>query len=117
MFRKGTGFPKHISVAFEWYKKAAERGHSGAQYRLGRIYKDTYMNLGEAFKWFKLAAAQDHARAQYYLGKAYHYGSGVVPDPEKAMRWYKTAIKNGNQNAEEWLKTLCLKHVSTCDKL
>ena len=49
--------------------------------------------------WFRKAALQGHAGAQYELGNSYDIGSGVAPDPVKALQWYKRAASRGNTDA------------------
>jgi hypothetical protein len=44
-----------------WYRKAAEQGHTSAQYNLGNMYvrgEGVPKNDVEAYKWWHLAAAQ-----------------------------------------------------------
>ena len=41
--------------AFDWFKLAAQQGHSGAQYNVG-VYYFKQNQSEEARKWFQLAA-------------------------------------------------------------
>ena len=60
---------KDYKKAEEWFRKAANQGHAGAQYKLGEMY---YKGRGmpkdyiQAHMWFNLAAAQemDEARSK-----------------------------------------------------
>jgi TPR repeat protein len=49
-----------MSLATEWYRKAAEQGHNGAQLHLGIRYSNgdgIHMDYKvEAVKWFKLSS-------------------------------------------------------------
>lgn len=59
-----------------------------------------------AFEWARTAAKQGHAGAQVLLGKFYSDGDYVMRDYETAAKWYRKAIKSGNQNATERLNYL-----------
>ncbi|WP_221898635.1 tetratricopeptide repeat protein [Bathymodiolus japonicus methanotrophic gill symbiont] len=53
--------------AFRWYRKSAEQGNAGAQYYLGKMYRNGQGGVWddkEAVKWFRKAAEQGHAGAQ-----------------------------------------------------
>jgi hypothetical protein len=88
---------KNYTAAFPLLKKAAEKGHKKAQYRLGRCY-DKGHGVAEdnaaAFQWYKKSAAQDYAKAQYALGKCYLKGKAVAADQKQAKTWLKKAVKN-----------------------
>jgi TPR repeat protein len=52
------GFPKDNFEAANWYRKAAEQGHAGAQLYLGVFLaqgQGVEIDLIEAFKWLELA--------------------------------------------------------------
>ncbi|MBR5848291.1 MAG: sel1 repeat family protein, partial [Bacteroidaceae bacterium] len=97
---------------FKWYRKAAELGNAGAQYKLGWYYVNSDegidKDLSEAvsFKWYRKAAEQGHAGAQYGLGWCYENGSGVDKDLSEAFKWYSKAAKQGHAGAKDRLKTL-----------
>ena len=84
--------------AAELFEKAANHGHSDAQYYLGYQYE---LGLGvleskqEAIKWYTLSAEQGNADAQYDLAKLYEHDK----DFENANRWYKKAVRKENPNA------------------
>ena len=76
----------------------ARQGNSEAQFILGQLYDtgDRYVdqypsefraNACLAAYWFDQAARQEHTGAQAYMAMVYHYGKGVVTDPEKAYLW------------------------------
>jgi TPR repeat protein len=65
--------------------KAAEQGHSGAQFDLGDCYQNgdgVEWDRVEAFEWFMQAAEQGHIGAQCTLDCCYLYGDGVEQDVE-----------------------------------
>ena len=70
------GFDSVNAPAY-WYRKAAEQGHSEAQYRLGTAYnyrdhwqgrRGIWEGAWKAVEWFEKAAAQGHPDAQFELG-------------------------------------------------
>ncbi len=90
----GRGVPQDYARAVEWYRKAAEQGHTIAQSNLGFMYAiglGVLQDYAEAVKWFRKAAEQGHAKAQYNLGWMYDKGKGVLQDYVQAHRWYNLA--------------------------
>ena len=61
-------------------QKAADQGHTVAQYNLGVFYdsgRGVKQSDKEAVRWYQKAADQGHAGAQYNLGVMYPNGQGV----------------------------------------
>ena len=85
--------------------KAAEQGHSEAQFELGRLYYLADRNE-EAVKWYRKAAEQGHAEAQYQMGFFYDCGIGIRSDKDEALKWYSKAAEQGYADAIEELKKL-----------
>lgn len=108
-FAKGHGVPRLPEVAAEAFRRAAGRGHSVAQYELGRRLDagdGVTEDPAQAFDWFKKAADQGHADAAAMIGRAYLLGRGVAADRLQAMvrlTWAKSA---GSRVAEEILDGL-----------
>ncbi|MBN2870750.1 MAG: SEL1-like repeat protein [Campylobacterales bacterium] len=48
---------------------------------------------------YPLAMYQRNDEAQFYMGMLYFYGEGVDKDVDKAMEWWKKAMKQGNRDA------------------
>ena len=68
----GRGVTQNYYEAVKWYRKAAEQGHSIAQYGLGTCYysgKGVPKDKLAATKWFKKAAAQGSPQAKSMLKK------------------------------------------------
>ena len=63
MYAMGTGVPENDAEAFKWFLKAAEQGHTMAQYNLGWIYTngkgDVPVNNVRAYMWWSLTFAQN----------------------------------------------------------
>jgi len=53
----------------------------------------------EAVRIYRIAAAMGGDHAQYSLGFCYENGFGVEEDRDEAMKWYKLAAENGNEDA------------------
>lgn len=48
---------------------------------------------------YPLAAYKRNAEAQFHMGMIYFYGEGVEKDIDKAMEWWKKAMRNGHTDA------------------
>ena len=86
----GIGGEKNLEEAFAWYLKAAEKGYSDAQYKVGYMYDNgegVKEDKEEAFEWYMKAAKKGHTSAQCNLGYMYFYGKGVKEDKEEAFAW------------------------------
>lgn len=96
-----------ILDAVRWYQLAAERGHSDAQNRLGRILDNGrgVMNQDpvQAVYWYQKAAEQGHTSAQYNLAGCYEEGRGVSRNPERAFLYYRLAAESGDTYAQRKL--------------
>ncbi len=82
--------------ALGWYKKAAEGGHPGAWYDVGRCYFDgegVAQDYVYAVKCFQKELEKDpiYTGACNLLGKAYFFGRGVSLDYDKAYQYLFTA--------------------------
>ena len=99
-YKKGVEhYEKHkLKEAHTWFLKAAEVGHSEAQFRLGLLYKNgdgVEKNSVEASRWYQKAAEQGFAKAQVNLGLMYQRGEGVEKNYSKAAEWQRKAANNG----------------------
>ena len=94
--------------AFEWYLKAAEKGHVKAQCKIADMCKwgmGVEESSDAAEKWYQvieMQAEQGDAEAQYFLGKLYgdysgRYGWGA--DKRLATKWYRKAAEQGHEEA------------------
>ena len=74
MYFTGTGVEKDMKRAFEYFAKAADKGHAKAQYNLGVLYdrgEGTAQNYEQAFEWYSRAAEQGYPPAEYNLAHLY----------------------------------------------
>lgn len=83
--------PKDPALAVQWYRRAAERGHSDAQYSLGFMYvlgEGVPSDHEEGLRWLRLSAAQGEASAMRLMADLYRNGYHGVPiDPLQAADW------------------------------
>lgn len=82
--------------ALRWYKEAAEGGHPGAWYDVGRCYftgEGVAQDDAYAVQCFEKELAQNpiHEGSCNLLGKAYLFGQGVPLDYAKAYHYISTA--------------------------
>lgn len=88
--------------AIKWYRCAADRGDSDAQFNLALILREQggHKDIAVVVKLLDGAAKAGNGRAIYELGLCYDKGSGVVRSPEKASVLYKRAAKKGVAQAQ-----------------
>jgi len=92
-------FPKDISKAVSYYKKAAENGHSIGQLRFGILLasgKVIEKDIISAYKWISLAAAEGHIKAAEYLTNTLipKMSEQEISSAEVLIKEYKTKSKN-----------------------
>ena len=100
---------KDFEEALPLLQRAAEFGHSEAQYRLGTCYDYGYGTAVDAEKasyWYLQAAEQDNADAQADLGYNYREGIGVAVDYQKALYWIQKAVAQNHPNAMVFLGSM-----------
>lgn len=107
-YQYGRGLDKafRVSEAVQWFRKAAEQGHAGAQNFLGVKYatgSGVRKDLRQAVHWYRKAAEGGHAIGQANLGYMYLYGQGVSRDYQKALHWYRKAAEQGDARGQLYL--------------
>ncbi|KAF9135245.1 hypothetical protein BGW39_003925 [Mortierella sp. 14UC] len=102
-YRNGSDeLSQNDKLAMEWYNKAADQGHTKAQYCLGEYYDEGFSvpkDYVKAVEWYLKAARQGDVDAQFLVGLRYEYGQGVSQDKSKAMGWYFKAVNAGYKSA------------------
>jgi hypothetical protein len=69
-YQMGEGMPKDYEEAVKWYRKAANKDHTQAQYNLAQMYRrgqGVLKDDKEATKWYKKAANKGHVGAKDVL--------------------------------------------------
>ncbi len=93
-----------FAASIFWLRKAADRGHAGAQDSLGVRYatgQGVQQDDREAIKWYRKAADQNHPVAQFNLALMYVYGQGVAQDYSQAYIWFSLSASQGDPIAAE----------------
>ena len=100
------------AAALREWRPLAKQGHVEAQYWLGEMYANEYVDVlpqdyVKAIHWYRLAAERGHLLAQVDLGYLYETGGhGIQQDFAEAVRWYRMAAQQGNaagQRSLGWL--------------
>ena len=95
--------------AAKLFRRAADRGHSGAQYYLGMIYEKgagVTKDVATALNWYRQAATNGYVEACVTLGNFYSDGLEVTQDYAEAFVWYGVAAAQGNRLAEVFRKSM-----------
>lgn len=117
-FYMGTFYFKGLYVnqdkmkAIEWYQKAADHGNSRAESVMAFLYYEGQLvkrNYTKSYNLFLHAAKQKNITAIRNLGVFYEKGIYVDKNYNEAEKYYKEAIKYGDENAKEYLKNLYLR--------
>jgi TPR repeat protein len=90
------------AAAYWHWRALAERGHAGAQYRIGWMYANAQglaMDEAGAMRWWRKAAEQGHADASFALAMAYYHGQGVEKDTRVAVHWLAESLRLGVEDA------------------
>ena len=98
LYERGRGTNTNLTLAAEWYQKAASGGQTSAQSRLGIMYfegRGVKQNYTKALQLLNSAAKDNVPSAQYQLANMYELGTGVTQNLEKAIHWYNQSDKYG----------------------
>ncbi|MEN3976486.1 SPOR domain-containing protein [Emcibacter sp. SYSU 3D8] len=115
MHRLGVAVDKDLDKAEEYYRRAAEQGHVGAQANLGSMLYDRDPPQGqEAVSFWQQAARAGDVKSQYLLGVQYVNGDFVARDYVQAHAWLSLAAKAGIRDATEAL-TLVRTYMDAAD--
>jgi len=102
-YAKGLAVPKDLRTGVRWYRPSARQGYAPAQFSLGVFYlcgRGVKQNIRLGLKWLDKAAAQDHVEALVKLGDIHRHTREVVPDDEKACRYYRRAAELGSPEGQ-----------------
>ena len=105
----GDGVEQDYVAAANWYRIAADQGHSRAQHNLALMYENgegVPKDYSEAAKWYHMAAEQGNPGSQNNLGSLYETGEGVIQNYAVALEWYRRAAEGGDTNAPGSYKRL-----------
>ncbi|HET7750365.1 MAG TPA: tetratricopeptide repeat protein, partial [Terriglobales bacterium] len=102
-YELGQGVVQDLTVAAQWYRRAALQGHSEAQNDLGMLYEEgrgVTQDVMEALKLYLLAAQNGNPKALINLSNVFRSGRGVQADPVQAYTWLEAAAMRGEDVGE-----------------
>lgn len=88
--------------AFQWYKKAADQGHTMAEFYTGICYLYRLGTPGDdrlAIGYLMKAADKNCSLAQVKVAECYTSGYGVVKDAAIAFKWLNKAAEQADRGA------------------
>src|SRR6266478_4330824 len=105
-FDEGLGVAADERQAFQWYSRAAARGHAESMNRLGILYsqgRGVPQDYVAALAWYQQAAARGSLTAVSNVATLYFYGLGVPQSYPKAARLLEVAAQQGAADAQNKL--------------
>jgi|GEM_PF-4676755 len=119
LYLDGRGVEKDLNACMQWYTKAIDQGFlteslhcvvSRVRINIAILVKqfnhrrhpDECVALDEAtiVQWYTCFAKRGDAQAQYKLGEMYAEGYGVKQSLEQALKWWRLAAEQGNEDAK-----------------
>jgi TPR repeat protein len=104
-YKLGRGVSLDKSIARDWYRRAAVKGHLPAQANLGILLFQA-AEKPEAVRWLKAAADRGEMRAQYVLGIVHWNGDGAAKSMPLAYAYLVRAAAQGLPEATKALNEL-----------
>jgi TPR repeat protein len=100
-YGNGWGTEGDSEVSEEWFRRAADSGHTDAMSRLAQrlTHPDRQEFLPEAIQLLLSAAAALNPSAMVQLGFAYREGRGVELSAKIAVEWFMKAYQAGDLHA------------------
>ena len=102
IYYNGHGVEKDYKKAFEWFKRASDKGYTNATRIVGRMYYNgeyVEKDYEKAFQYTMRAVEEGDNYAMTMLGSMYLYGEGVEKNSERAVQWFEQAAEKGNTQA------------------
>ncbi|XP_045407039.1 death ligand signal enhancer isoform X1 [Lemur catta] len=101
-------------TGFSYFKKAADRGYSKAQYNTGLCHehgRGTPRDISKAVLYYQLAASQGHSLAQYRCARCLlrDPASSWGPEQHRAVSMLRQAADSGLREAQAFLGVLFTK--------
>ena len=104
-FEAGSGVPKDLPQAQEWYKKAlawyrdaADAGSESACHQLGWMHQHglgVTTDLAKALEWYQVAMERGCSTSMAQIGYCHEHGWAVPKDLAQALSWYQKADAAG----------------------
>lgn len=99
---QGKFVPQNQGEAAAWWLKAATRGDSEAQVKIGNDLlhgQGVPEDSSRALYWCSEAAKNAEAGGEYCLGYIYQHALGVSANVKAARRWYEAAADQNDANS------------------
>lgn len=106
-YGKGDGAEKNPGIAFNWFKKAAFKGHALAANQTALMYENgigTIQDYDSAFKMYKLASELGSLDGTFNLARCLSFGIGCQKDTTKAAILVQACASQGYEPAVKMLK-------------
>ncbi len=119
-YRGTNHFDQSYTKAIEYFKSAAEKGHTKSKYFLGEAYfvgNGVEQDYVTASSYYLDAADDGYALAQNSIGLCYKYGDGVEQDSAQAFYWFLSASQLGCIEAQNNLASCYEKGFGTAKNL
>ena len=94
LYKNGYGVFKDDSLAYSFFKEAAEYGNAKAMFQLGQMYElgeGCTKNYGIALTYYKKSAQRENTQALLKLAILYYEGKIVSQDKNKAYTFFLKA--------------------------
>lgn len=91
---------KNEAQAFQWFKKAAEKGHILSLFYVGLAYhygSGTAKDLDKARDYYQRAATNGESTSMNSLAGLYQRGEGTPKNINEAIKWHRKAADKNNQ--------------------
>ncbi|HEB79987.1 MAG TPA: sel1 repeat family protein, partial [Rhodospirillales bacterium] len=104
LYLAGEKVAANDSMAWQWYKRAAEKDSLKGQFMVAELYRmglGVPFSLSNAAKWYGKAADKGHVESQKMLGQIFagKLGGGLI-DFRKAEQWLAKAAEQGDFDSE-----------------
>ena len=98
-YYNGEGIEKNESKGIDYFKKAAECGHSYSAYYLGLLYREgtdlTPQSDEMACAYIEQSALLGYPEGEGLYGDYCQFGIGMERDSLQSIKWYKKAYQDG----------------------
>jgi TPR repeat protein len=111
LLEQGTGIPRNLTRALEWYEKAGKAGEAEGVFRAGLCYEvgmGTGIDMARAVENFERAVSMGSSRALHKLAALHFFGRGVPRDEARGLALLQQAAEAGNGAAANELAGICL---------
>jgi TPR repeat protein len=101
-YERGLGVESDLSLALEWYEKAASQGNPTAKLRMNMLLAENREPVEQltSLEISQRSAAEGDPEAQFLLALRYEQARGIPTDLGEALHWYEEAASQGHAAAQ-----------------